>query len=259
MTETHSTPMNRPGSKRVRTRALARERRRGRWAARATSPGGGRTAYSAHEWVHREGRCGAEPHANDAGFSIAEFLISTVILLGISAAVFSLLGDTQRSSSYQTEVQATLENSRIAMDTVERYIRQAGNDPKNVGFTGVTITSTTQMRFRSDLTGSAVGNSDKGDPDGDTNDSGEDVTIQYNAGNRSIDVTPQGGAAQSIANYISAFTMEGFDSAGAATTDGTQVKKIRISITGSTTLPDPKTGLTYSLQLQSDVQLATRQ
>jgi len=195
----------------------------------------------------------------EAGFSIAEFLISTVILLGISAAVFTLLGDTQRSSSYQTEVQATLENTRIAMDTVERYIRQAGNDPKNVGFAGVTITSSTQIRLRSDLTGSAVGNSDKGDPDGDTNDSGEDVTIQYNAGSRSIEVVPQGGTAQPIANYISAFSMQGYNSTGAVTTDGTQVKKIRVSITGSSTLPDPKTGETFSLQLASDVQLATRQ
>src|SRR5262245_57663476 len=199
------------------------------------------------------GECG------EAGFSIVEFLISTVILLGICASVFTMMGDTQRTSSYQTEVQATLENTRIAMDTVERYIRQAGNDPKTIGFAGVTVTSTTQIRFRSDLTGSAVGNSDKGDPDGDTNDAGEDVTIQYNASSRSIEVVPNGGSAQPIANYISAFTMECYDSAGAITTTGSNVKKIRVSITGSTTLPDPKTGQTFSLQVASDVQLATRQ
>jgi len=195
----------------------------------------------------------------EAGFSIVEFLISTLITLSVCAAVFTILADTQRTASYQTEVQTTLENTRLAMDTIERYISQAGNDPLKVGFAGVTITSATQVRLRSDLTGSATGNSDKGDPDGDTSDSGEDVTIQYNSGARSIEIVPGGGSAQPIATYISDFSMQYFDATGPATTDGNAVHKVRVSITGATTLPNPKTGQIFSQQLSSDVSLPTRQ
>jgi type II secretory pathway pseudopilin PulG len=197
--------------------------------------------------------------APEGGFSIVEFLVSTLVLLAISAATFTMLARTQRASVYQTEVQAVLENSRIAMETAERLIRQAGNDPLNTGFAGVTITDATHVRLRSDLTGAAAGNPDKGDPDGDTNDSGEDVTLQYNSGTSSVEIVPNGGSAQPIANYITNFSMQYFDANGTATSDGTAVRRVRISLTAGTTLAHPQTGKTYSLQVASDVQLTTRQ
>lgn len=197
--------------------------------------------------------------SGEAGFSLVEFLMSTLILLAVSAAVFTMMAETQRTATYQTEVQGVLENSRIAMDTLERYIKQVGNNPSSAAFEPVTVTSSTQVRLRSDLTGSATGQSDKGDPDGDTSDVGEDVTISYDATSRQIRVTPQGGAAQPIADYISAFTLDYYDESGTATTVGANVRKIRITITGSSTLAHPQTGKTYGVQLQSDVQIANRQ
>ena len=65
----------------------------------------------------------------ESGFSLVEFLLSSLILVIIAGAVFDLLGRTQRTASYQTEVQAVIESTRIAMETVERTISQAGNDP----------------------------------------------------------------------------------------------------------------------------------
>ncbi len=76
-----------------------------------------------------------------------------------------------------------MENTRVAMGTLERYIVQAGNNPRSAAFAPVTITSATQVRLCSDLTGSAGGN--QGDPDGDILDANEDVTIRYNATGRS--------------------------------------------------------------------------
>ena len=194
----------------------------------------------------------------DAGFSLAEFLLSTAILLLISAAVFRMMSETQRASSYQTEVHAVMDNTRIAMDTIERYIRQAGNDPTNLGFQGVQIVSTSPptLQLRSNLTGSV--NSDQGDPDNDTNDSGEDVTFSYNSSTKSITMTPNGGAAQQIANYISALNFEYFNAAGTAETVGANVRKIRVTVTGSSTLAHPQTGKTYGQVLSSDVQISSR-
>src|SRR5436305_14851700 len=91
----------------------------------------------------------------EPGFTMVEFVISSVIHLLISAARFTILAETQRSSSYQTEVQAVLDNTRIAMDTVEGYVRQASNNPCAIaGFSGIIMTGTpaTSVRLRSDLT-----------------------------------------------------------------------------------------------------------
>src|SRR5688572_11634012 len=66
---------------------------------------------------------------DESGFSLAEFLIASVILLVIAASVFGMMAETQRASSYQSEIQSVLQNTRIAMSTLERYIRQAANDP----------------------------------------------------------------------------------------------------------------------------------
>src|SRR5207247_897756 len=170
---------------------------------------------------------------SDAGFSLAEFLLSTVILLLISAAVFRMMAETQRASSYQTEVHAVMDNTRIAMDTIERYIRQAGNNPTGLVFEAVQInpTTTPSLRLLSTLTGSV--NSDQGDPDNDTNDSGEDVTFAYDSSTRSITMTPQGGGTQQIANYISALDLQYFDAAGNATTVGANVRRIKVTVTGT--------------------------
>ena len=207
---------------------------------------------------------------------MVEFVISAVILLLISAALFTILAETQRSSSYQTEVQAVMDNTRIAMDTVEGYVRQAGNDPcKAAGFVGIGdggVMTATSVRLRSDLTGSARCATpgctcletdstlrDKGDPDGRTDAAGEDVTISYDSATSTVNITPQGAAAvQPIANYISAFTLQYFDQNGIATAVGANVLKIKITMTGTTTLANPQTKKTFGQTVTSDVQIATR-
>jgi Tfp pilus assembly protein PilW len=191
---------------------------------------------------------------DDSGFSLVEFVISSAILLAICASIFSVLAETQRSAGYQSEVQSVLENTRMALETVERFIRQAGNDPAGTGLAGLTIMSSSEIRLRSDLTGSA--GADKGDPDGDTSDSGEDVTIRYDGSARSLEIIPHPGSAQAVANHVAAFSMQYYDSAGAPTTAGAEVRRIRIDITGATTLASPQTGEIFGLKLASDVQLS---
>ncbi len=199
-----------------------------------------------------------DPH--ESGFTLVEFLVSSFILLIISAAVFSMLSEIQRTASYQSEVQAVLNNSRIAMQTVERCIRQAGNDPLNSGLAGITIVSPTEVRLQADLTGSANPTyPDKGDPDGDIGDSGEDITIRYHSNNQTLELLHGGRFAQPVANYISAFSMQYFDSVGNTTMVGSAVHKVAVSITASSKLPNPQTHQAFGLQLNSDVQLSTRQ
>jgi prepilin-type N-terminal cleavage/methylation domain-containing protein len=197
--------------------------------------------------------------AAEHGFSLVELLIATLITLVLAGSVFGLMSRLQRAAGYQTEVQGVLEGVMIGMETVERILLQAGNDPHQAGFPGLAIVGPAEVRVRADLTGSAPGSPDQGDPDGDTDDSGESVTIRYNANTRSLEVVPQGGIPQPVASNISYFGLQYFDNTGGETTAGNDVRIIRITLAGISPLADPQTGRAFSLRLSSSVRLATRQ
>ena len=200
----------------------------------------------------------AVPGSSQSGFGLAEFLMAALVLLIAASSIFALISEMQRKSLFQTEVQSVLDNTRIAIQTVGRYLRQAGNDPRGSGIAGVTIISPTEVRIQSDLTGSAgPGNPDKGDPDGDTLDSGENVTIRYNSASRSLEIVPNGSSAQIVANYISGISFRCYDSNGALVTSGSDVQKINVTVSGASSRPDPDTHIVFGLQLSSDFQTAS--
>jgi type II secretory pathway pseudopilin PulG len=193
-----------------------------------------------------------------SGFTLTELLISTLILFLASAAVFSVLAEIQHTAGYQAEIQSVLNNTQIAMQIVQRYIRQAGNDPLNCGVVGITIVGPEEMRIQSDLTGSAgPGHPDKGDPDGDTGDSAENVAIRYNNNTRSLEVVPVGGPAQIIAGNISGVTFSYYDAAGGAAATAAEVRTIGISISGASLKPNPRTHQVFGVQLNSAIQLSS--
>jgi hypothetical protein len=112
------------------------------------------------------------------------------------------------------------------------------------------------MRIQSDLTGSAgPGNPDKGDPDGDSADSGENIAIRYNPGNRSLEILPSGGSIQIVASHISDLTFAYYDAKGNPTALGTDVRKVGIVISGASLRPDPQTHKVFGVQLYSEIQV----
>lgn len=199
------------------------------------------------------GRNGAE----DEGFTLTEFLICALTILLAASAAFGVLSEIQRTASHQAEVQSVLNNTRVAMQAVERYIRQAGNDPFACGLSAVTIVNGTAVQLRSDVTGSDASNPDKGDPDGDANDSGENVTIRFNERSRSIEIVPDGGSPQIIANYISNLAFQYYDLEGAETESSRKVRRIVVSISGSSPFPNPQTGRPFGVTLRSEILIAT--
>ena len=190
-----------------------------------------------------------------AGFTLIEFLIASLILLIVAAGVFKMLSEIQSAASRQAEVQSVLNNARIAIQTVERYVRQAGNDPLRSGFAGITIVSASEVQIRSDRTGSS--GASKGDPDGDVDDSGENITIRYNRQSQSLQVVPYQGPAQIVANHISDLSMEYYNAEGVPTTSGNEVRRITITISGSTPYPDPDTHQHFGLRLSENIRILT--
>ena len=196
--------------------------------------------------------------SDQAGFALVELMMATLILLVISSAVFTLLSDIQKSAGYQSEVQTVLNNTRIALRIAEQYIRQAGNDPLDSGYPGIDIVSATEVRIRSDRTGSAgAGKPNKGDPDGDVDDSGENVTIRYNRKAMSLEIVPDGGPAQIVASHISALSMQYYNGEGEVAASGEEVRKIIVTVSGSTLLPHPDTGRPFGLELSTSIRILT--
>ena len=183
------------------------------------------------------------PAAREDGFSLVEFLVGAVVLLVLSAGVFTMLTDAQSTSGYQGEVIEVMENTRLTMSVLGRYIAQAGNNPLAASFNPLTITRSTQVTLRADLTGSAGGN--QGDPDGDILDEDEEVTIRFNSGAGSIELVDRNGTVRTLARGISGFSMEYLGADGAATTVETDVRSIRVTVTGLSSAANPRTGKTF--------------
>ncbi len=200
----------------------------------------------------------AKQSGSRSGFALAEFLIAAAVLLILSSFIFGMLVEVQQSSSYQAEVHSVLNNTRIAMQTVQRHIRQAGNDPLGAGIIGITAVSAQEIRIRSDITGSAgPGNPDKGDPDGDTNDSGENIGIRFNSRSRSLEIVPEGGGTQIVAGSISGLSFLFYDADGNLTAAGSEIRRIGVSISGSSLQKDPRTGKAFGVQLNSEILILT--
>lgn len=196
----------------------------------------------------------------ESGFTLAELLAAVTVLLIFAASAFGVLADIQRTAAFQSEIQQVLENTRMALETATRYLRHCGNDPHASRFDALEIIDHATVRLRSDVTGSrGPADPDKGDPDGDTSDATEDVTLSYNAGAQTLEVAAPGGGAQVVATNISAFSLEYRDSAGAPTNAGGAVHVVRVNLTGKSGLRDPRTRQYFSLALASDVQIAARQ
>ena len=195
-----------------------------------------------------------------AGFTLVEAALASLVLLVICGAVFTMLARTQQDAADQTDNQAVVESARHGLETVCRYLRQAGNDPLGIGLVGIEISGPGEVRLRSDLTGSSgAASPDKGDPDGDTLDSGEDVTIRYNPGTRAIEVRAGDGAAQALVNNITEFSLQYYDGSGGATGIGSKVRKVRVELTATRPVKSLRTRRFFSISLGSDVQLAARQ
>jgi hypothetical protein len=199
---------------------------------------------------------GSQRTQEESGFGLVEFLMSTLVVMSLSAGIFTILTDMQSNSGYQAEVVSVMENTRVVMSTLGRYIVQAGSNPRAASFTPVTITSSTQVQICADVTGSSGGS--QGDPDGDILDTDENVTMRYDQTARSIELVDGNGTIQTLANYISAFTLNYFDKDGNVTTVGADVRKIRVTISGSSTVANPRTKKRFGLTLTSDFTLPNR-
>ncbi len=172
------------------------------------------------------------------GFTIVELLVSLAIAGVVSAGIYMTFYSQQKSYVTQTAVAAMQQNLRAAMHLLEHDIRMAGYDPEGTAGAGILSASTASARVSMDITDDAG----TGEPDGDTDDAGEDVTYYlYDAdGDGGSDLGRQTSAGVAMAaENLDALDFVYLDSDGAVTTTPAEIRSVQVSVVARIGRPDP--------------------
>ena len=170
-------------------------------------------------------------YKNTAGFTLAEMMVTIAIGMVVIAAVTGTFRAQTRQNKAEEEISQMHQNVRGAIDMITRDLMQAGYKAPGGSVTGVTY-STTQLLIQADL--NANGSIDT------SSTSLEYIIYVYNSTNKQI--TRQlgtSGAAEIVADNVTAFTFAYKDASGNSTTTSSSIRKLTIDITGQTANPDP--------------------
>ncbi|MBM4055196.1 MAG: prepilin-type N-terminal cleavage/methylation domain-containing protein [Planctomycetes bacterium] len=166
---------------------------------------------------------------NEQGFTLIELIVGlvlTVIILGIA---IKLLIFQRKTFNVQEQVNEMHQYIRSSMDAMSKEARMAGYNPTDAGFNGISVAQTGTLTFRIDFDGSGtIGGT-------------ETITYAYDQANSQIDRTA-GAGAQSFAENIKNLSFSYYDSDGATTATLSDIRKIKITITGRTKNIDPTYG-----------------
>jgi hypothetical protein len=210
-----------------------------------------------------------DPHQNhpdvqslnsSRGFTLAEVLINTAVLLLIMGGIMGVMSQSQRSYSRQYQLMKVSRTARMSMHQIQSFLRQAGNDPNGIGFVAVTRNNANQITVRSDVTGSiGTGITAKGEPNGTLDNLYEQVAISYvPANDQLVLATSVGGTPQILANDIVDFQWTFYDLGGTANpADDADIARIFIRMVVETET-DPETGTVNTLTLESEVMLRSQ-
>jgi prepilin-type N-terminal cleavage/methylation domain-containing protein len=134
----------------------------------------------------------------DRGFSLVELLVAMTISIMVVGGAAMLGGQVQSSYRAQMESATAQQEGRYAIEWIERYLRAAGNNPYRVLTTPCPAAGTPFQAIRLDPNGNGQNDDIRlqmdanptngliGGAAGACNEGNEDVTIAYNAANRSI-------------------------------------------------------------------------
>ncbi len=196
------------------------------------------------------------------GFTSVEALIAIVVLLVLLGATMSTFYQSQKLYTSQHDLMEATQTGRVAMNQIQSFLRQAGNDPNNIGLTPITIDNPNQITIYSDVTGAVPATSGlpmeaTGEADGTLTNLYEQVTIRYDPGTEQLFINV-GNGEQSLAENVSVFNWTFYDMQGNVTTDGNEIARAHIELAVESKKPDQQTGSVNSITLVSEVMVRTQ-
>ena len=178
---------------------------------------------------------------NEGGFTLVELLIAMTIGLIILTALSSTFLMQRKIYDVQEQVAEMVQTARAAMDMMTREIRMAGYNPTGAAFDGITYDAD-QLEIKADM----YQTSDTGNPDGDTDDSNENIIYTYYDENSAypyqIKRKTGNGDFVSFAENIEEFTFVYLKADGVTevttSAENDDIRQIEITITARTARPD---------------------
>lgn len=199
----------------------------------------------------------------ERGFSFIETLIVILILSVVTAAVFTLTFQGQKTFKSQKDFNETVREARVAMDQMVRYLRQAGNDPFGaLTVPPIQIVGPGHIQINADITGTIPSTTTNvkestGDPDGTLNSIGEKVVVRLAADQKKLYIDI-GYGEQLVAENISSLTFTFYDLSGAVTTVPSAVARVKVRLVADTNFKDPSRGKINTVTFESDVFLRSK-
>ena len=196
-------------------------------------------------------------YLSNRGMTLLEILISSVIFTVVAGGIFTIFEQSQHSFRSQGDLTEVVQQSRIAMDLIQTYMRQAGNDSENVfgsqtppfshshsGISPIEYSAAGYIQINSDITGSVgTGLGATGDPDGSFTARGEKVIVRYDAAQDELNIDI-GDGEQVLAENISDFALTFYDLAGNQITspasNESDIVRVQIHVEAETENPHQK-------------------
>jgi type IV pilus assembly protein PilW len=164
-----------------------------------------------------------------AGFSLTELLISIAVASILLAAISTYFAYQNRSYAAQNQLTEMNENTRAALDLLEREIRLAGYNPTRATFNGIPYNaSSATLDLYQDLDG-----------DGAITGTNEHITYTYNSTQKILYRNANdGNGAQPLLDNLNAFQFSYLNGAGSVTTTSTEIRSVGIVLTMQASQPD---------------------
>ncbi|NNE67418.1 MAG: hypothetical protein HKN33_12700 [Pyrinomonadaceae bacterium] len=188
-----------------------------------------------------------------SGFSLIELTIAGVMLVIVLGILSSIIFGINRTYSQQRPRMEAVNDANAALDLMSRLIRMAGNNPGEIAGLqgidpGVPVSGQyNTIRIRSDWHGATMSSS----PDGDTNDTFEDVTFWVAAGVLMKQESPGDTSPVEFLGQINSLRFTYFDTDNAAildpVTNNAEIARVDIEI--DTQTPDTP-AMTFGTSVQ---------
>lgn len=191
---------------------------------------------------------------NQKGFSLIELSIGMVTVIMILGILSSIILGINRSYSQQRPRMEAVNDATATLNIMARLIRMAGNNPNDIlGLQGIDAGVPVSgqyntIRIRSDWHGASTSS----EPDGDTDDTFEDVTFSVSAGVVMKQELPADATPVEFLDHVNSLRFTYYDTDNVAISDPVtnQAQIARVDIELDTQTPD-----TPAMTFRTSVQL----
>ena len=176
------------------------------------------------------------------GFTLVEIIIAMAVGMIVLATLYSLFSAQNQAFSVQEQIVEMQQNARSGMEIMLRDLRMAGYNPRKInpwisgtkpGLTGATSAS---VSYAADLNGN-------GDTTAASSNPAENIAYDmYSEGGVSYLARTANGVRIVVARNVESLALAYYDQAGnalSATPSLAAVRKIQVTLTTKTALPDP--------------------